>query len=234
MRRRLAFALILTLATSARAVTLDDVKRNLSELRGAVPLTIKLASVDQRSDDKENTESRGTSVAEDDGTYIRLVHEKKGLTRRDEKKRGADHSVGAAEAAELLNFAPSLLSMMEGATLRKTTPTTHGGKPATLLELTLPRVKDEDGDKWIRKYVDTLLLWVDGAGTPLAAQRIRELKARVVVIGFELKDKDDLTFVRAGDRLVIAKRVTTSSGSGLGQSERSTKTVSATIVAKAA
>lgn len=221
--------LLLMLAASARAVTLDDVRRGLTDLNGAAPVTVKVTSVDQRSDGKQRVESRGTSVAEDDGTHIRLVHEKKGLQRPDEKKRGADYSVGAAEAAELLNFAPSLLKTLEGATLKRATPSSLNGTAATLFEIVPPRVKDEDGDKWVKNYVDVLLLWVDGAGVPLAAQRTRKLKAKIVLIGFELNEKDDLQFARTGDRLVVTKRTTHSSGSGLGQSEVETKTIAIAI-----
>ncbi len=223
--------LLLTLAAPARAVTLDDVRRGLADLRGLVPIAAKLVSVDQRTDGKEKGESRGTSVAEDDGTHIRLVHDKKNLVHRDEKKRGADHSVGAAEAAELLNFAPVLSKILDGATLKRVTQTSLNGKPATLLEIVPLRVKDEDGDKWVKNYVDTLLLWIDGGAVPIAAQRTKQLKARIVVVGFEIKQKDELHFARANDRLVVTKRTTESSGSGLGQTESGTKTIAVAITA---
>lgn len=229
MRTLPAALLLILLATDAGAATLDAVRRSLAELPGRVPVSARLVSADSRTDGNEKGESRGTSVAEDDGTHIRLVHEKQGLVRRDDNKRGADHSVTAAEAAELLNFAPALLRMLEGATVRKSTPTTVNGRPATLLELGLQRKKDRDGDKWVKSYEDVLLLWLDGNGLPVAARRTRHIKARVVVVGFELNEKDDLQFQRGSDRLLVTRRTTESSGSGLGQSEKGKKTITLTV-----
>lgn len=223
--------LALTVALPARAVSLDEVRRGLAELRGAAPITARVVAVDSRSDGKEKGESRGTSIAEDDGTHIRLIHEKKGLRRRDEKNRGADHTVGAAEAAELLNFAPELTRILDQATLKRVSQTSLDGKPATLFEIVPLRVKDEDGDKWIKNYSDTLLLWTDASGFPLAARRTKQLKARIVVVGFEMRQKDDLHFVRANDRLVVTKRTTESSGAGLGQNESGIKTIALSITA---
>ena len=227
--RSLLALLLLSIAGSAGAVTLDDVRRTLSTLQGSTPITVRLTAADLRTDGKEKGESRGTSSAEDDGTYIRLIHEKKGLVRREEKKRGADHTVNAADAAELMNYAPSLLKTFEGATIRRTSATTVGGRAATLFEIVPVRVKDEDGDKWVKNYVDVLLLWVDATGVPIAARRTKEIKARIVVIGFEVKEQDDLQFARTNDRLVVTKRTTQSSGSGMGQTESGTKTISLAI-----
>lgn len=229
MRILSAVSLLVLFATQAGAATLDAVRRSLAELPGRLPVSARLVSTDQRTDGKETGESRGTSVAEDDGTYIRLIHEKQGLVRRDENKRGADHSVTAGEAAELLNFAPALLRMLDGATIRKSTPATINGRSATLLELGLQRKKDPDGDKWVKSYEDLLLLWIDAGGVPLAARRTRHIKARVVVVGFEINEKDDLQFQRGADRLLVTRRTTESSGSGLGQSEKGKKTIAVTV-----
>jgi hypothetical protein len=222
--------LFLLAATPTNAATLQDVKNSLSALRGATPLRVAVASSDVRSDGKTKGESRGNSVIADDGTRIHLIHEKKDLLPREDKKRGADYSVDAGEAAELLNYAPSLLRVIDKATLKRMTSTMRSGKPVTLLELTPVREKDEDGDKWVKNYVDTLLLWVDARGVPVAAERTKQMKVRFVVVGFEIAQKDELQFEPANDHLVVTKRTTASSGSGLGQGESGVKTVVASIL----
>jgi len=227
MRSASVCLLLVLAAVPAGAITLDDTRRALSALHGSEPISVKLVSADLRTDGKDKGESRGTFVVEDDGTYIRLIHEKKNLVR--EKKRGADHSVSAIEAAELTNFAPALLKLLEGATLRSTKPAQVNGRPGTLFEIVPVREKDEDGDKWVKKYVDVMLLWVDNTGFPVAARRTKELKARVVVIGFEVKEKDELQFAHVADRLLVTKRTTDSSGSGMGQTESGTKTIAVTV-----
>ncbi|HET7433977.1 MAG TPA: hypothetical protein VFN10_04600 [Thermoanaerobaculia bacterium] len=225
----LAALAALIVPLSAHAVNVTDVRRALSGLRGETPVSIAVNSVDQRSDGKQNGESRGSSILEDDGTNIRLVYAKKALAPKDQKKRGADHSIAPADAAELLNYAPSLLKLMEGATIKRTAITAWNGRSATVIEIEPVREKDPDGDKWVKAYEDALTLWVGADGVPLAAHHNLHIKARIVVVGFELKQDDDLQFERVNDRLVVTKRTTTSSGSGLGQSENGTKTITATI-----
>ena len=227
--RLLLLAAAMLLALPLPAATLQDVKGALHEFRGASPVSITLVSSDQRTDGKEKGESHGTSVAEDDGARIHLIHDKKDLAGQRQTKRGADYSVGAAEAAEMLNFAPSLLKTLEGATVKRITQTMRNGKSVTLLEINPPRQKDDDGDKWIKNYVDTLLLWVDNKGLPVAAERTKQMKIRIVVVGFEVFEKDELQFEAVNDHLVVTKRVTASSGSGLGQGESGVKSVVASI-----
>jgi hypothetical protein len=231
-RAAFAFVLVLFLNVPAHATALDDLRRALGELRGEAPLRVKIDSTDRRGEGKEKRESRGTSIAEDDGTSIRLVHDKKDLRVQLSKKSDnrTDHSIPADEVFEIMNFAPWLLKTIEGATLKKVTPSTHDGQPATLLEIVPVREKDQDGDKWIKNYSDTLLVWVGAGNVPLAAERTMKIKLRIVVISFELNKKEKWRFMRAGERLIIAAKSLDSTGSGLGKSETEFKTAVVSIL----
>lgn len=231
MHRRVALLALCLLATNARAVTLDDVRRPLNEMRGATPLNVKIDSHHRRLDEKKKSESSGTSRAEDDGTHLRLVHDKNELRKAHAKTdQRADHSVSAAEAFELMNYAPKLLKALDGATLRRVSQSTIDGSAATLLEITPVREKDEDGDRWIKSYADTLLLWIGPGGVPIAAERTWKIKARIVVIGAEFDKKEKFRFIRTGDRLLVSKMTTESSASGLGQKENGVKSATVAIV----
>lgn len=226
-----ALLLLLALALPARSLTLDEVRRSLAGYHGASPMSARIDSAERRLDGKEKSESSGTSVVEDDGTQIRLVHDKNELRRRQlEKKNRADHSVGAAEAMELMNYAPKLLKELEGATLKRVTQTALDGAPATLLEIVPVREKDEDGDKWVKSYTDTYLVWLNAGGIPVAAERTLKLKARIIVIGLEMHKKEKFRFTRAADRLVVTRWSDETSGSGFGSSENGTKSATVTIL----
>jgi hypothetical protein len=225
--------LLVLLGVPAHAITLDELRRSLAEFHGEAPMRIRIDSTDRRGEGKEKVESRGASVAEDDGTSIRLVHDKKELRQQLAKKTSnnrADHSVPATEVFEFMNYAPSLLKTLEGATLKKATPTTLDGNPATLLEIIPVREKDEDGDKWIKGYNDTLLLWLGPGNVPLAAERTTKIKARIVVIGVEFNKKEKYRFTRSGERLLVAARSVESSSSGLGKSESQFKTAMVSVL----
>jgi hypothetical protein len=221
----------LLLALPAHAITLDDVRKSLAEYPGATPVNMKIDSTHLvRGEGKtQMEESRGTLIAEDDGTNLRIVHAKKDL-RRPGKKNRASHGLPAGETFSLMNYAPELLQVLQGATLKKVTQTTLDGAPATLLEITPLREKDEDGDKWIKSYVDTLLLWIGPGGVPMAAERTHKIKARIVLIPVEFSRNEKLRFARAGDRLMVTKWSYESAGSGMGQSEAEKKSATLSIV----
>ena len=226
--RKLFAAALLALALPAGAVTLDDLRRTLTELRGATAFSVRIDSTHRQLDGKKNRESSGTSIAEDDGGHIRLVYDK-ALLRNRKKDERTDPNVGAAEADELMNYAPALLEMLEGAKLVRATQTTLDGTAATLLEITPAREKSDDDDKWVKSFVDELRVWVGPGGIPIAAERTLQIKARVVVISAEFGKKDKLRFTRAGDRLVATKRTTESSSSGMGQNANSVKSVAVAV-----
>ncbi|MGN6186784.1 MAG: hypothetical protein ACTHQM_24370 [Thermoanaerobaculia bacterium] len=232
MHARLLAFVLLVAALPAHALTLDELRRTLASFDGQTPFRVKIDSTHRRGEGKEKKDSRGTAIAEDDGTSIRIVHDKKELRLQLAKPSSdrTDHSVPAAEAFELMNFAPSLLRTLEGATLKKVSPAVLDGNAVTLVEIVPVREKDEDGDKWIKSYSDTLLLWLGPGNVPVAAERTMKMKARIVVIGVEFAKKEKWRFLRAGERLVVAARSLESSGSGLGRSETEFKTAMVTVL----
>jgi hypothetical protein len=225
-------AVCLLFVLPAGAVTLDDLRRTLAEFKGDVPIRVKIDSTLRRGEGKEKKESAGTSVAEDDGASVRLVYDKSELRKHAASKSpvAGDHSVTAHEALQLMNFGPPMLKMLEGATLKKVTSTTLDGAAATLLEIVPLREKDEDGDKWIKAYADTLLVWLGPGNVPVAAERTMKIKARIVVIGVEFNKKEKFRFARMGERLVVGARSSESSSAGLGKSETEFRTAKVVVV----
>jgi hypothetical protein len=217
----LATVLFAVFAGPASAVTLDDVRHSLAELKGDSTLRVRIESMQRRNDGKQKTESTSMTVAEDDGTSIRLVHDKKELQKRiaARKPGRAETEMSSVDAFELMNFGPALLKLLQGATVKKVSATTLDGAAVTLFEVVPVREKDEDGDRWIKEYADSLLLWVADNGYPVAAERTLHVKARIVVIGVELNKKDKYRFAHVADRLLVGAQSVESTSSGFGKNE---------------
>jgi len=225
MHMRNTILALLALALPAQAFTLDELRKSLSEYRGDSAMRVKIDATHRRGEGKSVKQSSGSSIAEDDGASVRLVHDKKELRKQLAKKDSdrTDHDVSAAEAMELMNFAPSLIRMIEGATLKRAVPTTFEGAAATLVEFMPVREKDEDGDKYIKSYVDVVTLWLGPGNVPIAAERTMKIKARILVISAEFEKKEKFRFARNGDRLIVTAHSMDSTSSGLGRSEKEAK-----------
>lgn len=219
------------LASSAGAVTLDDVRRTLNSMQGASALKVRIETTARRTDGKEKTQSSGSSVAEDDGQYLRMTHQKSQLRPRVERGEAADSSVGPAEAVELMNYAPALLKALDGATLRKSSASSFEGTAVTLLEIVPKReVRNPRLEKFIRNFSDVLLLYVGPGGIPVAAERTQSVKASLLVIKFEAQSKEKHRFVRTSDRLLVAREAVEFTTSGLGQNGSGFETSVVSIV----
>jgi hypothetical protein len=228
--RALLMLFLLAGVLPIHALTLDELRKSLVEYRGAAPLRVKIDSSERRNDGDRKLKSSGSQLAEDDGVNIRMVHDKAALRRQEQEKRRADHTVSARTALELMNFGPALIKSLEGATLERAVKTSLDGAPVTLLEIVPVREKDEDGDKWVKSYADTLKLWVGADSVPLALERKVKIKARIVVMSIEMERTEKRRFLRAGDRLVVTKYTTDETSSGFGQKEQSAQSTSVSIV----
>jgi hypothetical protein len=234
MRTRIALPAFLLLigATNAGAFTLDELRRSLAEFHGDSPMRVRVDAVHRRNAGKETKESRTASVVEDDGTSLRIVHDKKELRKHQTgaKRQRSDDDVTAGGALDLMNYAPRLLELLEGATLKRAVPSSLDGAPATLVEFVPVREKDEDGDKWIKNYEDLVTVWLGPGNVPIAAERNTAIKVRVVVIGAEFSNKEKYRFARNGDRLVVASHAADSASSGLGRSEKQWMSETVTVL----
>jgi hypothetical protein len=234
MQTRLAALVSLAtflVASSAGAVTLDDVRRTLTSMQGASSLKVRIETNARRVDGKEKTQSNGFSVAEDDGQFLRMTHQKDQLRPRMERGERADSSVGPTEAVELMNYAPALLKALDGATLKKSTAASYEGTAVTLLEIVPKReIRNPRLEKFVRSFSDVLLLYVGPGGVPVAAERTQSVKASLLVIKFEAQSKEKHRFVRSSDRLIVARHTSEFATSGLGQNGSGHETSVVSIV----
>ena len=224
--RGCGLVLALSIALSARAVTLDDVKRVLASMEGASALKVRIDSSNRRLEGTKTTQSSASSVAEDDGEVLRMVHRKSQLPRPGtDRGTRADSSLGPSEAMELMHYAPALLKVLEGATVRKVSQSSFEGTPTTLLEIVPKReVRNPKLERFVNRFSDVLLLHVAAGGVPIAAERTQSIKASLVVIRFQASTKEKQRFVRVADRLLVATQTVDIATSGLGQNESGSET----------
>jgi hypothetical protein len=84
----------------------------------------------------------------------------------------------------------------------------YEGKPARLLRFSLPKEKiDKRYRKYVKKYRNRLLLWIDEQGVPLASELQESGTGRVfIVIGFKFKNAVQMEYQQVGDRLITRRR----------------------------
>lgn len=222
----------LSIAIPARPASLDAVRSALASMEGSSALKVRIDTSHHRVEGKKKTQSTASSVAEDDGELLRMVHRKSQLPPpRSDRGPRADSSVGPSEAMELMNYAPAMLKLLEGATLRKVSQSSFEGTPTTLLEIVPKReVRNPKLERFVNKFSDVLLLHVSAGGVPIAAERAQSIKASLLVIRFQASSKEKQRFVRVADRLLVAKQTVDVATSGLGQNESGSETRTLAVI----
>jgi hypothetical protein len=125
--------------------------------------------------------------------------------------------INAVEASDALDFAPSLLRMIDGAKIVSDASGTWAGKPARVLILRpADRLDPEDAGK-VKVAENKLTLWLDAENVPLAVEHIVNAKFSFLFLKGEMKEKKSWHLARAADRLVRARFESTQNSSGMGQ-----------------
>lgn len=90
------------------------------------------------------------------------------------------------------------------------------GQPARLLTFSLPKEKiDKSFRKYVKKYKNQFLVWIDDNGVPLASQLTEKGSGRVfIVIGFTFKNEIHTEYRQHNGRLIVVKREVQDESSG--------------------
>ena len=137
------------------------------------------------------------------------------------------NEIDPAETADALDFAPTLLRLLEGAKLVSDAGGTWQGRPARVLVVRVSdRLDPEDAGR-VKISENRLTLWLGSDLVPLAAEHITSAKFSVLFLKGEMKQKKSWHLARAADRLIRARYESTQSSSGMGQ--KGNETVVATV-----
>lgn len=235
---RFLLGLLLT-ATSLRADAFADLRTTLQQLVGADPLsgTVELAFADKSGDAKKPKLEEGRATAAialgADGLRITWAPEQLAAARQEAEAgtgkpkqptptREAMSRLDAVKLQDYLDAGAELLRRLACAKLLSEKEDRWQDQPARLLTFTLEPPLSEEDKKVVKEIDGTARVWLAADGTPLAAESSLRLKGRVVmVIGFEHSQKEQFTFARTGNRLVVTSHQLETIDDGGGQHAQS-------------
>ena len=154
-------------------------------------------------------------------------------TEEEEKKRDPQNITPTRTAMvaltifdiiDALNSAAMLINDLDQAALVSQTPSTHDGKPATLLRI---RVKPTlaGTSRFVKEPKIELRVWVDANGIPVAADRDSNYSASFVIVSASNVRKEHWDFATFGDRLYAAHSDEENRASAVGKSVVSSRSV---------
>lgn len=92
----------------------------------------------------------------------------------------------------------------------------HNGQQVRRLRFSMPHDKiDKSYRKYIKKYKNHLLIWIDENGVPIASQVTEKGSGRIfIVIGFQFKNESRTEYQQQAGRLLAVKREIKEESSG--------------------
>lgn len=237
-------ALLLLLALPLSADPIGDVRAALGRLGAREP--IRATYEYQRSVVNEgkfgNDKFSGKAVVELEGsaTGYHIVFPRPLLDQVDREREARNRNprqqtptanalrqIEPVETAEAIDFAPSLVRMLEGSKLLSDGQGTWQGKPVRVMVVRVPdRLDDDDAGK-MKVSENKLTLWLGADLLPLAAEHQFNAKISFLIFKAEFKEKKSWHLARVADRLVRTRYEAHQNSSGMGQ--KGNETVVATL-----
>jgi hypothetical protein len=121
------------------------------------------------------------------------------------------------QASEALDFAPTLLRLIDGAKVVSDAAGTWQGKPVRAVVLRVVDRIDDDDKKRLKIPENRLTLWIGPDHVPLAAEHSTTAKISVLILKWEQKQRKSWHLARVADRLVSTRYEEHQAGSGMGQ-----------------
>ncbi len=179
---------------------------------------------------------RGVRVSYSKDTLTRYAVDEQ-LKEKDAKAKTPTLSALGAltipELRQLANGVPVLQRQLDKSTFKSEKADSWNGRPARQLSFDYGiQALSEKDRKYIKKYEGTLDVWIGPDGTPLASRTNQVASARAyVVVSFDMKNSEDVTYQVIGDRLTVARKETHNEGSGAGERGESHTTRTLQVVA---
>lgn len=218
-RLPLLVATLLTLAGSAQANGLDDMKTALAALQGQSALRGNYDIRQTTTDLDKGTPAQtvaATVQVEEDGGALALRWDRALLKRaadEDKRPKSGDHlssliaGTTATRLADVVNYAPKMLDTLAHSQFVSEKADTYQGKPARLLQLTYTPPMEENSKVSIKENAHVAQVWIGADGVPLAVNMTHKLRGSFMMfISFEQSSRDELVFNVVNNRLVLARR----------------------------
>ena len=227
---------LMAAATLAQADGLSDLKSALGRLQGPTPVKALVDAKTWNSQgegkDLDETSGHASVQIEDSARGLQLLLGRDMLARMEQEERSKERDpkaktptltalkeVGSDTLRPMLFAAAGLSRSIDKAVFKSETTDSYNGKPARLLnfELSVDKIPEKDR-KYLKSFVGSLDVWIAEDGTPLASRMQQTIAARAyVVVSFDVKNSEETVYGLAGERLVIVKRESRNSSSGMGE-----------------
>lgn len=132
-------------------------------------------------------------------------------------------------ATAFLSQSDHLLQQLKGATVLEDRPDTCQGKPARLVVFKLDPAVGAEEKSMIKDRKETLKVWLDDHGVPLATEHAAAIKASKFLISFIANNHQTCKLAVMGNRLVVSNETQENSGSGMGFSNTTKKMTALTF-----
>jgi hypothetical protein len=236
--RLLVAPLLLLTPSLVHADALAQLREALASLPAtqSVSATVELEfTTSGRADDDDESEAKPETArlavrAEAGGDDLRVLWPRAILDAAAAERGNRDPDAGQPLRAALarvdvqdidayLNAAPTLLNLIDQATVQADAPDTRDGRSLRRLTLALDPPLSAQARKYVKDIDATASIWVDEGGMPVAAERALKIGGRaMLVISFENETRESWEFARRGDRLVVTRHDSDSNSSGGGES----------------
>jgi hypothetical protein len=245
---RLARFLLLGLlgALPLAADPLADLRANLGKLQADSPLKaridLKVIQTSKEDDATRQTATDASVNAEAGPQGLRLSWPAQALAEARKaarlraanpeapKQDGGIAALGAEDAANLLSYAEPLSLLLDGAKLLGDKTDVRAGKPARLLVVEPRERLSASQRKMLKSREESVRLWLDPEGYPVAMERAIELNFSKFLISFAVSNRESRAFARVGGRLVVTSESTEGSGAGFGQSGQTKRQTKVTVL----
>jgi hypothetical protein len=227
-------------ALPAAGDPLSDLRSVLRRYPANAPFAVS-ASLQVKGDSKDVAGARAGSTRFDveigpGGLMIRVPPAALGAaeSEAENKKRNPENltptrtamaALTIFDVVDALDAAAMLLNDLDGATLIEQTPSTHAGKPATLLRIKVKSTLAGTSSRFVNVPKIELRVWIDSGGIPVAAERDSNYSASFLFIkaGNERKERWELT--AAGNRLYASRSDEDNRASAVGKSMVSSRSI---------
>lgn len=229
-------ALAVAVALPLHADTLADVRAAVTALHGAQPIhaTAELHRTEKEEGRFSNDVFTGAATVDvgldSEGVHItfapavveQFLREQREHTGNPKKVDATSRTAGHVSplwVLEHLNAADTFLGLLRYAKLRSESRVAWQNRPARLLTFRI----DEPEPEGMRGIANldikehTLKVWLGDDNVPLAAERVQEGTARVLLFHGSVKTVDSWSFARVADHLVVTRHDSSHNGDILGQ-----------------
>ena len=236
MKTKMLGALAVALAFPLHADTLADVRTAVTALHGAQPIRAiaELHRTEKEEGRFSNDAFTGAATVDvgldGEGVHITFapavvelfLREQREHTANPKKVDATSRTAGHVSplwVLEHLNASDTFLGLLRYAKLQSETRVVWQNHPARLLVFHLDEPVP-DGMKGIASLdikEHRLKVWLGDDNLPLAAERVQEGTARVLLFHGSVRTVDSWSFTRVADHLVVARHDSSHSGDILGQ-----------------